>query len=874
MSFTKFKRIAVCMLTAAVLCGTFVLGACGPTDPDDVVDSGIDAPQVESPEREVTQTQLVVYEGPSIMDSSSKLSAYVEDEELFVYDTRVNHNRIFSFSYSNDYNQVVIFDFEGSVHMRVVINDAEELTDVVVRPLSYNVETTVTGNVIEFDLDYSANYVLEYNDGTVDDAADNALHIFANPIEEEPVAEDNVPDDTIYIGPGVYSASAIPMESGQTLYLAGGAYVYGQIRAENLENITIRGRGILCGEIYDRKSDSEYTLPIELRYCSNVTIEGITILDPAGWAVTLYHSNDVNIDNLKIITARGNGDGISVQSCYDVYVKGGFVRTWDDSLVVKNEDRGTTSNITFDNVVVWTDLAQSMEVGYETNGETMTDITFKNITVVHAYHKAVMSIHNSDDADITGVTYQSITVEDAQTLGDNRLDGLEDYLIDITIAYNSSWSESEERGTISDVLFDNIRVLSIEDTFICRINGESSEKQVSGVTIRGLEIEGNIANSSDGMNLVTNTYVSGVTFEEAAYDVFGAGIALPYNLNLTTDDVSLTVYPTKAQLGLEVPDFAILDIQETYMGQAIDMSTVSASVTHGTGTRATDSADDGSGPFDSTENPVSNAIDGDKSTVFRAKSWTGEDDEFAAVTLDFGEKLSAGEVSVVRVYLAEDSAYVYDLNVSVFSRKETDGNFARVLSSSTYTASPASGNYFDIRLSSTLESSALQLRFFRVDGMTGQETLEIAEIVLYPCSLSTNKAIIDSTDYYDVYSPTNLVDGNESTYWETAASAVDGAYFTVDLGDVYDISSIVMHLPPLLTWEVRTQAIEILVSLDGEIWTTLVASTQYTFDPSTGNVNSITLETPVAARYVKLQWSANSSSRYGAQLSELYIYGS
>ena len=873
----KFKRIIASLLTAAALCGTFVFGACGPDepgpDPNPGTDPSTDAPTIEQPERTVTETKLTVYEGPGLMESSSKLNAYVEDEELFVYDTRVNHNRIFSFTYSQDYNQVVSFDFEGTVHMRVEINGATSLTDVVVRPLSYGVEPEVNGNVIEFDLEYSANYVLEYNDGTVEDAADNALHIFANPIEEDPITEDNVPEDTIYIGPGVYSASAIPMQSGQTLYLAGGAYVYGQIRAESLENITIRGRGIISGEIYDRRSGSEYTLPIEIRYCNNVTIEGIALLDPAGWAVTLYHSENVNINNLKIITARGNGDGISVQSCSNVNVKGGFVRTWDDTLVVKNNDRGSTSDITFDNVVVWTDLAQSMEVGYETNGETMSGITFKNITVVHAYHKAVMSIHNADDADISDVTYQSITVEDARTLGDNQLDGLEDYLIDMTIAYNADWSESEERGTISDVLFENIRVLSMADSVVCRMNGESAEKNISDVTIRGLEIEGAQAESAEDISLSTNTYVSGVTVEKAQYELFGAGVALPYNLALTTEDVEKTVVETKVQHGLEVPDFAILDIQEAYMGEARDLSTVTASVTHGAGTRATDPYDDGSGPFDSEENPISNAFDGDKSTVFSAKTWTGEDDEFAAVTLDFGEQLEAGAVSVVRIYLAEDNAYVYDLSVSVFNRREEGGNFARSLSAASYTATPATGNYFDIRLSSTLVSSALQLRFFRVDGMTGQETLEISEIEIYPCSLSTNKAVIDSTEYFDVYGPTNLVDGNVNTYWETAPSDCDGAFLIVDLAGEYSVSNIVMHLPPLLTWEVRTQQIEISVSLNGTDWTTIVESTEYTFDPSTGSVNSITLETPVQARYVRLTWSTNSSTRYGAQLSELYVYG-
>ena len=867
----KIKKALTCILTALVLCASTAFTACKPDEPD-VPDTG-DAPKIEQPERTVTESKLTVYEGPALLESSSKLKAYVENEELFVYNTRVNHNRSFSFTYSQAKGQVVNFDFEGKVHMRVEITGATTLTDVVVRPLSYEVQPVVTGNTVEFDLKYSANYTLEYNDGTVKDAADNALHIFANPIEENPVTVGNIPENTIYIGPGVYSASAIPMKSNQTLYLAGGAYVYGQVRAENLENITIRGRGIMSGEIYDRRADAEYTLPIELRFCKNVKIEGITLLDPAGWAVTLYHSENVNIDNLKIITARGNGDGISVQSCKDVKVTGGFVRTFDDSLVVKNTDRGNTENITFDNVVIWTDLAQSMEVGFETNGKTMKDITFKNITVLHNYHKAAMSIHNCDDADITNVVYESITIEDARMLGDNQNDGLDDYLIDITIAYNANWSKSDERGTVNGVRFENIKVLEMADSIVCRILGESAQKSVQNVTVKGVEIKGEKINTAEKLKLANNTYVSNISVNGVSYGVFGAGVKLPYKFAVDGDTVTKTVKNTVAQNGLEVPDFAILDVQETYMGKARDMSSVTATVTHGKGTTAKAEYDDGSGAYDSRTNPVANAFDGDRNTTFKANNWKNETDEFVALTLDFGEKLPAGSVSVVRVFLPEDSAFVYDFNVSVFNKKDTDANFGRSLSAIVYTASPANGNYFDIKLSSSLESSALQLRFFRVDGMTGQKTLEISDIVIYPCSLSTTKSIIASTQYYDVYTPNNLVDGNDNTYWETSPSDCDGAFFTVDFGAQYNISDIVMHLPPLLTWEARVQKIEIQVSTDGTNWTTAVAATEYTFDPMTGNVNSITLNAPVAARYVKLVWSSNSSSRYGAQLSELYVYG-
>lgn len=96
-----------------------------------------------------------------------------------------------------------------------------------------------------------------------------------------------------------------------------------------------------------------------------------------------------------------------------------FIRTWDDSLVVKNYSnrKGSDSaDILFDGCQLWTDLAQSMEIGYETNKggklrPTIQNVTFSNITVLHNFHKPVMSIHNADDVEASGIVFRDITVD-------------------------------------------------------------------------------------------------------------------------------------------------------------------------------------------------------------------------------------------------------------------------------------------------------------------------------------------------------------------------------------------------------------------------------------------------------------------------------
>ena len=111
----------------------------------------------------------------------------------------------------------------------------------------------------------------------------------------------------------------------------------------------------------------------------------------------------------------------------------------------------------------------------------------------------------------------------------------------------------------------------------------------------------------------------------------------------------------------------------------------------------------------------------------------------------------------------------------------------------------------------------------------------------------------------------------------------DGVRSALDMGAVYDIKYINIHLPPLMTWEPRTQNIEIQISteawssgmtIDQIHFTTLIEGKDYTFDPATGNVVALVLDTPVPARFVKLVYRSNSSlGGYGAQISELSVFG-
>lgn len=444
---------------------------------------------------------VVVYESPVLMQPYADVTLTVADTPVFVAQTAVSHNRAFSQTPPLASAGVASFDMDGSVTVSL---SADDLHSLVVRPLSLGIEPNISGNTASFTLSEPAQLTLEINGEPT-----RAVHLFANPLETDVPDPDD--ETVIYFGPGLHKTGIFTVDSNTTVYLAGGAVVQGGILARNAENITIKGRGFFDGSVYDRWNET--TVPLNLQYCSNVTVEGIGFLDPAGWTLNGYFCTDLTVDNVKIITARSNGDGITLQSCKDVAVTNSFVRSWDDSLVVKNYDGGSTRNILFDNMVVWTDLAQSCEVGYETNGPAMKNITFQNITVLHNYHKPVMSIHNSDNAAITNVTFKDIVVEDAQ-MGDG--DGAA-YLMEMTIA-SSQWSSTVKRGTISDVRFENITVLDGKvpgSNFI----GYSADHGISNVSIENLVIHGQRITSLQQGSIKALLYVDTVTIDGEIQEV-------------------------------------------------------------------------------------------------------------------------------------------------------------------------------------------------------------------------------------------------------------------------------------------------------------------------------------------------------------------
>lgn len=455
----------------------------------------------------MAQAKVVLYEGPkSLRDANADdLKAAAENakdfsllhctdtqvsvngKECYVYDTNVNHTRQWVGNYLPPISRtpVTYFDFEGTVVVTVTVPD-RALDCVTISPLSYQLNPTVDkkAHTVSFIIDTPDTYTL-----TFDDSPERALHIFANPLETD--IPDFTDEKVIYVGPGEWNIQSISMESGQTLYIAGGAVIHGIVNGNFVDHVKVMGRGILDCSAYEGWKGTTAYIPLKFDNCSDITLQDVIVLNANAWVCQANESKNGVIDGIKIISPRPNGDGITLQSCENYQIKNCFVRTWDDSLVVKNYG-SSSKDITFSNMQLWTDLAQSMEVGYETNkgnqkNATLQNVTFENITVLNNFHKPVISVHNADDAAVSAITFRNITVENAQ-MGSGDGDEMP-YLIDLNIAQSTNWSSTKERGTISDITIDGVKVLFGRFN-ASRIKGFDETHRVENVKISNLNILG------------------------------------------------------------------------------------------------------------------------------------------------------------------------------------------------------------------------------------------------------------------------------------------------------------------------------------------------------------------------------------------------
>ncbi|MDB6019550.1 MAG: Polygalacturonase [Pedosphaera sp.] len=315
---------------------------------------------------------------------------------------------------------------------------------------------------------------------------------------------------TVYVPPGIYLCGTVELKSNVTLYLEAGATLLGSkkltdytphpyrsanggagggpafnrdardtspyhlIFARDAENVALIGPGRLDGQgpaywvpsgkkplppeeawqevaTHAWKAISRPSPMLEFYNCKHLRIEGVQIMNSAGWTLRPADCDNVFIHGITIKNPYGiNTDGIDLIGCKNVFISDCLIDTGDDAICLKSQssygdDVRVSKNITITNCVL-TCCCNGLKFGTASFGR-FENITFSN------------SVIFNEDVELKSRVISGVALE--------IVDG----------------------GSMEGVLISNIRMQRVRTPIFVKIGNRHPQADGSPGTIRGIRIE-------------------------------------------------------------------------------------------------------------------------------------------------------------------------------------------------------------------------------------------------------------------------------------------------------------------------------------------------------------------------------------------------
>ena len=207
---------------------------------------------------------------------------------------------------------------------------------------------------------------------------------------------------------------------------------YALIYAEGQNNIRITGYGTIDGQ--GARQTPRLTTGGDLDgrprnllliSCSNVLVEGITMLNSGIWNQHYLNCEDVQIHRLKVYNhCNRNNDGLDIDGCSRVVVSDCIIDSDDDAIVLKSTGQAGCENVVITNCIV-SSFTNALKCGTESTGG-FRNINIGNCVVKRSTSKippifgrtnigiSGISLEIVDGGIMEGVTVHDIVIEETE----------------------------------------------------------------------------------------------------------------------------------------------------------------------------------------------------------------------------------------------------------------------------------------------------------------------------------------------------------------------------------------------------------------------------------------------------------------------------
>ena len=425
-----------------------------------------------------------IFPAPAGEPLSDRFVVTVEDQNVPVYIAKVSAMASVKPEIRQDGEAAFAsFDISGSV--KVSVKYPQPIQSAKILPSKSGIKPVISGNQVFFSVSKPTRLTLEINGDWM-----NSLHLFVNPFETNIPRPDD--PNVIYYGPGIHKIAPVRVTSGKTVYVAPGAVIYGTPALNGRDpvffldgsNIVLRGRGIIDGSLIPNPNPFGNILKV---HGQNIQVEGVVLRDSCNWTFQINVSNRVKINNIKIFGWRENSDGVDIDNSRDVEVSDSFVRTFDDLIVIKAEDKGVqgSGDITIKHDVLWNEIAHALSIGAQLR-ENVDNVVFSDCDIIHDKGREwLLRVFNTDSGTVRHIIFDDIRIEEARRL------------MSLWVG-KDNWSEDNERGVITDVTFRNIQ--SVDPEYggrLTELTGFDSKHGIHVVRFENVTVGGRPFEASD-----------------------------------------------------------------------------------------------------------------------------------------------------------------------------------------------------------------------------------------------------------------------------------------------------------------------------------------------------------------------------------------
>lgn len=192
---------------------------------------------------------------------------------------------------------------------------------------------------------------------------------------------------TVSIPQGTYLTHTIFLKSGVNINIQKGAVILGDTKpsaftravifAENIENASITGMGVINGQGFakDFPMKGQRHNDVCLLKCKNITVQDVTMINAPTWVFRILECDWVMVRGVKIYSyANQNNDGIDIDA-KNVTISDCIIDSEDDAICLKSDNpKFLVENIAITNCIIGTNC-NAIKFG------TSSNCGFKNITI-------------------------------------------------------------------------------------------------------------------------------------------------------------------------------------------------------------------------------------------------------------------------------------------------------------------------------------------------------------------------------------------------------------------------------------------------------------------------------------------------------------